>query len=102
MRKRFFRILYRYQLGFVFISMMNFAMLVVIAAKSLGFRALPALAVAIPVGFFGVWLLGYFLDSHGRSQETNEQIFIERSPLAKEHYRKTDEMYEAFKNTLPR
>lgn len=98
-KRFFFRTLYRYQLGSQAIQIVNFALLIVVTAKQFGVRAGPALLVVIPVGFFIVWLWGFIQDRYWRQQEHNEEIVISRSPMAKEHYQKSNEMYEDFKKS---
>jgi hypothetical protein len=94
-RPFFWRQKYRFDLGYQFMTFVNFILLVVVTAKSLGFQALPVLILAIPLAFVGVWCWGYFLDRVMNAQQTNEKIWFDRSPINKEHIRKTEEIHKA-------
>lgn len=94
MRAFFWRQWYRFGLGTQFLGLINFVLLVVAVSKQLGFRALPALMVAVPVGLCCVLGWGYFLDRRMKAQETNERIIINRSPIYQNLIKQVEEIHK--------
>lgn len=79
------RVRYRFQLATQWLAYLNFVLLIVAVSKSLGFRALPVLAIAVPVGFLCMYLWGWFLDVFARQQHNDEIEYLKRSPAWKIH-----------------
>jgi hypothetical protein len=81
---------YRFDLGFQFLAMVNFMLLVVTTATTLrAHMELPRtsilLAIALPSAFFGVWLFGWFLDRVVRYGQAYNIEAHRRNPVAERH-----------------
>lgn len=81
---------YRFDLGFQFLAIVNFMLLVVTAATSLrAYMTLPKtsvlVAVAVPCALAGVWLFGWFLDQVVRYGQAYNIEAHRRNPVAEEH-----------------
>ncbi len=64
---------YRFDMGHQFLAILNFTLLVIAASDKLRYytdipRTWMLLLIAVPAGFGGVWLFGYFLDKVRYSQ----------------------------------
>lgn len=98
----FFAQKYRFDLGNQFMAIINFGLLVLTFRKTYGL-SLWLVPLAFPLVIGLIWAFGAFLDRFGRSQEKNEEIVIERSPLAKTHYaeqKRIIELLEEIKGKL--
>ena len=76
---------YRFQLGQQWLVFVNFALLLITVAKSLGLKAGPVLLIAIPCGFLGMWLWGFFLDVVVKQGQNDEREALKRSPAWRLH-----------------
>lgn len=96
--KRFVRLHYYFSTGYQFLALVNFALLVVLAADKLAAffggvsPAFLALA-AIPTAFFGMILLGYFLDSYLHYTQLSILEKESRNPTYLEMKRKVDAIH---------
>lgn len=89
-KRFFFAQKYRFDLGFQFLAVVNFMLLVITAATSLrAYMALPRtsvlVAVAVPSALLGVWLFGWFLDRVVRYGQAYNIEAHRRNPVAEEH-----------------
>lgn len=89
-KRLFFEQKYRFDLGFQFLAIVNFMLLVITTATSLrAYMHLPKtsvlLALAVPSAFLGVWLFGWFLDRVVRYGQAYNIEAHRRNPVAEEH-----------------
>ena len=82
----FFNQKYRFDLGHQFLVFINFALLVIAASDKLRYytnvpRTWMLVAVAVPLGFLGVWLVGTFLDKVIRYGQAYNIEATKRSPI---------------------
>jgi hypothetical protein len=80
---------YRFDLGHQFFVFLNFTLLVIAASDKLRYythipRTWILVLAAVPVGFFCVWLFGFFLDKVVRYSEAYNQLATQRNPHANE------------------
>jgi hypothetical protein len=81
---------YRFDIGHQFLVFLNFTLLLIAASdKLLYYTKLPRtwmlVLIAVPLGFFGVWLFGLLLDKVVRYSETYNQLAYRRNPNAAEN-----------------
>lgn len=86
----FFQQKYRFDLGHQFLAVLNFALLVIAASDKLRYytgvpRTWMLILIAIPLGFFGMWLLGYFLDNVVRYGQAYSLEQAKRNPSVEEN-----------------
>ena len=86
---------YRVQLGMQWLVIVNFSLLLITVSKALGLRAGAVLAIAVPLGFIGMWLFGYVLDKIVRGGESDEATQIHRLPILRNHYSQQQEILDA-------
>lgn len=89
-KRFFFAQKYRFDLGFQFLAIVNFILLVIATATSLrAYMHLPKtsvlVAVAVPCALGGVWLVGWFLDRFVRYGQAYNIEAHRRNPVAEEH-----------------
>jgi hypothetical protein len=85
----FFSQKYRFDLGNQFLAMVNFALLIIAASDKLRYytgvqRAWMLVAAAVPLGFLGMWLVGYFLDSVVKYGQAYNLEAVKRNPVWEE------------------
>lgn len=84
-RSIFFREKYRFDQGNAFLVFLNFSLLVISLVKqSNGNQSM--ILYYVVLGFFGTWILGYFLDKVVKVQDATEKITLKRSPIWKENF----------------
>ncbi|MBU2572901.1 MAG: hypothetical protein KKH28_02340 [Elusimicrobia bacterium] len=82
----FFNQKYRFDLGHQFLAMVNFALLVIAASDKLRYytsvqRTWVLVAAAVPLGFLGMWLVGFFLDRFVKYGQACNIEAVKRNPL---------------------
>src|SRR5688572_15183217 len=80
---------YRFDIGHQFLVFVNFTLLVITASDKLRYytdisRTWVLVAFAVPLGFMGVWLFGFFLDRIVRYSEAYNKLSLQRNPTANE------------------
>lgn len=80
---------YRFDLGHQFLVFLNFTLLLITASDKLRYytnipRTWVLVAVAVPLGFAGVWLFGTFLDKVVRYGQAYNIEAAKRNPLIEE------------------
>jgi hypothetical protein len=94
-RETFFAQKYRFDLGQSFLVVVNFTLLIITASDKLQvFLGIPRLSslliVIVPLGFIGVWLLGYFMDKVVRAPQMTERQTLKRSEIWSRHVEQMD------------
>jgi hypothetical protein len=89
-REIFFSQKYRFDLGQSFLVIVNFTLLIITASdKLMVFFGIPHLRelmiLIIPLGFFGVWLFGLFMDKVVRAGQMAERQSLRRSEVWQYH-----------------
>lgn len=84
-----FRQKYRFDLGHQFLAVMNFTLLLIAASDKLRYytnipRTWVLVLIAVPAGFMGVWLFGFFLDRIVRYGQAYNIEASKRNPLWEE------------------
>jgi uncharacterized membrane protein YuzA (DUF378 family) len=87
MRKFLFNQKFRFDLGYQFLGFLNFSLLLVAASDKIkpfiGIKSTwTMLALAIPIGYAGVWMFGWFLDRVMRYNQNYSDAQHERNPHA--------------------
>ena len=88
---------FRFERGQQFLAFVNFGLLLLIASdrlKSWGFPRWSVYAM-IPMGFFGMWLFGWFVVEVVRGFQKDEEEALKRSPAwvkHRENFGKVDEI----------
>ena len=82
----FFNQKYRFDLGQQFLAMVNFALLVIAASDKLRYytgiqRAWLMVVFAVPLGFLGMWLVGFFLDRVVKYGQAYNLEAVKRNPV---------------------
>ncbi len=77
---------YRFDLGYQFLALLNFTLLVIAASDKLRYytnieRTWALLLVIVPMGFVGMWFFGFFLDKVVRYGEAYNLEAVKRNPL---------------------
>jgi hypothetical protein len=77
---------YRFDMGHQFLAIVNFALLLIAASDKLRYytsipRTWLLLVVMMPLGFFGVWLFGCFLDEVVKYQQAYALESVKRDPF---------------------
>ncbi len=85
----FFSQKYRFDLGHQFLAMLNFALLIIAASDKLRYytgvqRAWVLVAAAVPLGFLGMWLVGFFLDRVVKYGQASNLEAVKRNPVWEE------------------
>jgi len=84
-REFFFAQKYRFDLGQSFLVIVNFTLLIIAASDKLqiffGIRLRSLLILIVPIGFFFVWLFGFFMDKIVRAAQMSERQSVKRSEL---------------------
>ena len=88
---------FRFERGQQFLVFVNFGLLMLIASNQLKTWGLPRWAVylMIPIGFFGMWLFGWFVVEKARGYAKDEAEQLKRSPAWEKHetsFRQIDEI----------
>ncbi|MEK6649587.1 MAG: hypothetical protein AABY75_01290 [Bacteroidota bacterium] len=96
-REVFFTQKYRFDLGQSFLTVLNFMLLIITASDKLmiffGVERLRSLLVVIvPLGFFGVWLFGTFMDRVVRAAQMAERQSVRRSEVWTQHHEQMDRL----------
>lgn len=96
-RESFFKQKYRFDLGYSFMVFLNFTLLIVTASDKLKTAFdIPSikelLIILVPMGFLGMWVMGYILDRFVKSQHYQENESISRSPAWTKLYARLDEI----------
>jgi hypothetical protein len=93
-RELFFAQKYRFDLGQSFLIVLNFTLLIITASDKLqmffGIPLRSLLALIVPLGFVGVWLLGYFMDKVVRAPQMTERQTLKRSEIWTRHTEQMD------------
>lgn len=94
-RERFFAQKYRFDLGQSYLVVVNFTLLIITASDKLqkffGIQTLSSLLIVIvPLGFIGVWFLGYFMDKIVRAPQMAERQTLKRSEIWTKHTEQMD------------
>jgi hypothetical protein len=81
-----FRQKYRFDLGQQFLSILNFTLLIITASDKLRYytnipRTWVLVALAVPTGFTGMWLFGYFLDQVVKYAQAYNIEASKRNPI---------------------
>jgi hypothetical protein len=89
-REMLFAQKYRFDLGQSFLVVVNFTLLIITASDKLQhFFGIPKLTslltVIVPLGFVGVWCLGYFMDKVVRAPQMTERQTLKRSEIWTKH-----------------
>jgi hypothetical protein len=98
--KRFiFRQKFRFDMGYQFIGLFNFALLLVATSDKLkhvvGIHSTKVwVAAAVLAGFAGVWLFGYVLDRYVRYSENMSNTTALKNPHALENYERLKRIEE--------
>lgn len=103
LREWFFAQKYRFDLGLQFMVFMNFALLIVTASEKLkavfGLEHISELLVLLlPLGFFGAWGFGWFMDVVVKAQAQAELEAGKRSPLWRKSFQASDETLKEVRN----
>lgn len=82
----FFNQKYRFDLGYQFLTLLNFVLLVITASDKLRYytnipRTWILVVAAIPTGFLGVWLFGFFLDRVVKYGQAYNLEAVKRNPV---------------------
>lgn len=85
----FFRQKYRFDLGQQFMTVLNFTLLLIAASDKLRYytsinRTWQLVLIAVPSGFLGMWLFGFFLDQVVRYGQAYNIEAAKRNPLQDE------------------
>lgn len=96
-REVFFTQKYRFDLGQSFLTILNFMLLIITASdKLMLFFGIPRLrsllVVIVPLGFFGVWLFGTFMDRVVRAAQMTERQSVRRSEVWTQHHEQMDRL----------
>ena len=96
LREWFFAQKYRFDLGLQFLVFVNFALLIITASEKLkavfGLEHITELLmVLLPLGFFGAWGFGWFMDSVVKAQTQAEFESGKRSPLWQKSFQASEE-----------
>lgn len=82
--------------GMQFMSLINFALLIVTASDKLqsifNIPSATLIAIAIPLGFAGIWLLGFVLDVLLKYSTKQMETSEKRSPAFRQLNNKLDEL----------
>lgn len=102
----FFQQKYRFDLGHQFLVFVNFSLLVIAASDKLRYytgvpRTWMLIVAAIPLGFLGMWLLGYFLDSVVRYGQAYTLEVAKRNPVAEENRERLTRIEELLRQLQP-
>jgi len=94
-REFFFAQKYRFELGQSFLVIVNFTLLIITASDKLQiFLGIPRLRslliVIVPLGFFGVWVFGFFMDKVVRAAQMAERQSMKRSEVWANHNRQME------------
>ena len=101
-REIFFAQKYRFDLGQSFLVILNFTLLIITASDKLQiFFGIPRLRslliVIVPLGFFGVWIFGFFMDRVVRAAQMGERQSIKRSEVWTKHNEQMDRIESEMK-----
>ncbi len=101
-RETFFAQKYRFDLGQSSLVVVNFALLIITASDKLQrFFGIPNVSslvtVVVPLGFIGVWLLGYFMDKIVHAPQMAERQTLKRSEIWTRHTAQMDRIEEELK-----
>jgi hypothetical protein len=101
-REVFFAQKYRFDLGQSFLVVVNFTLLIVTASDKLQiFFGIPRLSslltVIVPLGFFSVWLLGYFMDKVVHAPQMTERQTLKRSEIWTRHLEQMERIEDELK-----
>jgi hypothetical protein len=82
----FFNQKYRFDLGYQFLALINFILLVITASDKLRYytnisRTWVLVICAVPFGFAGVWIFGYFLDRVVKYGQAYNLEAVKRNPM---------------------
>ena len=82
----FFSQKYRFDLGYQFMTLLNFTLLLITASDKLRYytnipRTWILVLIGVPFGFIGVWIFGYFLDKVVRYGQAYNLESVKRNPL---------------------
>lgn len=88
---------FRFERGQQFLAFVNFGLLLLIASDRLKSWGFPRWAVyaMIPLGFFGMWLFGWFVVEKVKGFQKDEEEALKRSPAwvkHRENFEKVDEI----------
>jgi hypothetical protein len=80
---------YRFDLGTQFLALLNFTLLLITASDKLRYytnipRTWILVVIAVPLGFFGMWMFGLFLDKIVRYGEGYNELALRRNPSAQQ------------------
>lgn len=100
---------YRFDMGYQFLALLNFTLLLITASDKLRYytnipRTWILLVVAVPIGFMGVWLFGLFLDKVVRYSQGYMLEASKRNPMWDEQrnmWLKVQQDLETIKKRLP-
>jgi hypothetical protein len=74
---------FRFELGYRFLVILNFALLVLAASdkirKVVDVSTTTLVLVMIPMAFLGMWAFGYIMDRFVRAQQMDERELLDRS-----------------------
>jgi len=96
-REFFFAQKFRFDLGQSFLVIVNFTLLIITASDKLQiFFGIPRLrsllVVIVPLGFLGVWVFGYVMDSIVRAPQMAERQSRKRSEIWTKHEAQMDRL----------
>lgn len=82
---------YRFDIGLTFLTFLNFTLLVITASEKLksifGIERISELIIIlVPLAFFGVWFLGYFMDRFVHFHARTEQEYSKRSYVWRKNF----------------
>ncbi len=99
MKKFLFSQKYRFDLGYRFLTILNFGLLVFAVSEDIArFLYMSRAQVAllfVPAGFATMWLFGFIMDRIVRAQASEEKEFYARSPVWTKVFRQLDDIEEA-------
>lgn len=89
LKRFFFTQKYRFDLGYQFLALLNFTLLVITASDKLRYytnlpRTWMLVAIDVPLSFCGVWLFGLFLDNVIRYGQAYNIEAGKRNPINEE------------------
>ena len=102
-REIFFAQKYRLDLGQSFLVVVNFTLLIIASSDKLliffGIPRLRSLLILIgPLGLFGVWLFGYFMDKIVKAGQMAERQAMKRSEVWLQHNEQMDRLEREIKD----
>jgi hypothetical protein len=103
MRQFFLRQKFRFDLGYQFLALINFTLLLIAASDKLRYytnipRTWILILVFVPFCFFLVWVVGYYLDRRIRYSEGYNLESMKRNPVWAEHKAQLDRIEALLKN----